>query len=531
MGSRCRERRSGDDTSRQSAVPPRIGARRACICSGGLQGTKLDLLHVRTYAPPQPMKVAFIGTYGLWTPHSETELDIAEKHLIDGDEVKWVLCDAAFEACEPNPDHHHLRCKECQWRVQAGLRRLSGPVHTIHLSRLLTHEDRSRIANLPTEFGTTDEIKAVEVDGLDAGWGALSTAIWLARDANIDPADPIVPRLIRAGATSYLATRRFLQSTSIDRVYAFNGRMAPMRGILRAARDSKVECMIHERGQDLQHYGLFRNAMPHEIAATVKRVEDDWAASELDEEEKRRIGASWFEGRPKGQMGSWISFVAGQGEASLPDEWRSGRHNVVLFTTSEFEFVSIGKEWGSPLFTTPHAATMEIAREISRRCRSHLTIRIHPNPEGAKSSNVREALGIDLPHVTVIAPESDVSTYALMRAADVVVTSGSTTGVEATFWKTPSVLAGPGLYSGLGAAHEPRSVEELYELLEKPDLEVADRDAALRYGFHQATRGEPHVHFQPTGITAGTFKGERLRPSRLQRRILKLRWKMKARRS
>ena len=478
------------------------------------------------------MHVVFIGTYGLWTPHAETELDIAEKHLVAGDRVTWILCDGAFDACEPNPGHHALKCRECHWRVKAGMARLSGAVETLQLSELLTSEDRARIEALPNSFASIDELKAVHVEHLDAGWGALSTAIWLARDVNVDPRDPVTSKLVRAGARAYFATKRFLSSRDdIDRVYAFNGRMAPMRGILRATRAAGVECMIHERGQDLAHYGLFRNAMPHEIAATVRSAEEGWKKSDLPDAEKRRIGAAWFEGRPKGQMGSWISFVAGQGDARLPGDWDPERHNIALFTTSEYEFVSIGKEWGSPLYATPHAATMDIAQEISKRGKSHLTIRIHPNPDAAKSSNIAHTLALDLPNVTVVPPESEVSTYALMRAADVVVSSGSTAGVEATFWGTPSVLAGPGLYSGMGAAHEPETVDELYDLLERNNLEVADRDAAIRYGFHIATRGEPHVHFEPTGITSGKFKGERLRPSGLQRRILKLRWRMAARRS
>lgn len=476
------------------------------------------------------MHVVFIGTYGLWTPHTETELELAERHLVAGDRVSWVICDAAFESCDTNAEHNPIRCNECKWRVQAGINALSGPVEVTPLSKLLTSEDRARINALPRSFQSMEEVREVMVDGLDAGWGALSTAVWLARDVEIDLTTDLVPRLVRAGATSYLATKRLLARETFDRVYAFNGRMAPMRGILRATRELDVECMIHERGRDLEHYALFENALPHDIDATVIRSDNVWRDSELSDEEKRRVGSAWFEGRPKGQMGSWISFVEGQDESQLPEDWDSSRRNVALFTTSEYEYMSIGKDWDSPLYKSPHDATMRIAEALSARGKVHLTIRVHPNPDGAKSSSVKATVALNIPGVTIIPPTSDVSTYALMQAADAVVTSGSTAGFEATFWKRPSVLAGRGLYSGMGIAHEPKTADELLDMLEDPTLQVADREAAIRYGFYHATRGEPYRYFEPDGLFSGKFKGEYVQPSRFQKKILRLRWKMTARR-
>lgn len=488
------------------------------------------------------MHVAFIGSYGLWDLHVATELELAEQHQLRGDTVSWVTCDAAFDSCDTNQGHDPVLCKMCRWKVTAAVKLLSKDVDLADMSAMLTDEDRAKIEALPKSFRSVEELKAFEFEGLDAGWGALSSAIWLARDSDLDVSTPLIPKLLRAGATGYLATKRLLSSGAIDRIYAFNGRMAPMRGILRAAAELSVPCFIHERGQDLKHYALFENAMPHDITYTVKRVIEDWETSELPEAERARIASDWFEGRPKGRMGSWISFVDGQHADGLPNGWTSNRHNIALFTTTEFEYASIGKEWKGHLFESPEAATFAIAEAISTRAQAaveagrpaeqipHLTIRIHPNPDGAKSPKVQAMLAMGLPHVTVVAPTSEVSTYGLMREADVVVTAGSTAGVEATFWNKPSVLAGRGLYTGLGAAHEPKSIPELIEMLLDTELGVADRNAALMYAFHQATRGKPFEFFESDSLHSGTFKGQRIRPTMLQRRILRLRARMASRR-
>lgn len=482
------------------------------------------------------MHVAFVGTYGLWSPHLETELELAERHLEQGDRVTWALCDGAFEACETNPGHDEIRCRQCTWRIEMGLGLLSAPVELSRLDDWLTEEDRARADAVPTGLSTYEELRALEVDELDAGWGALSSAIWLARDAVIDPSSDLVARLTRAGVKGMLATRRLLDAhPTIERVYVFNGRLAPMRGVLRAvtaraAAGRTIDCLVHERGQDLQHYALFPNSMPHDIGVNVRRANESWDESDRSLEERRRVAVEWYENRARGKQGSWFSFVDDQQAGNLPAGWDPDARNVVLFTTTEYEFVAIGKEWESPLFPTPHAATMQIARALSARGKVHLTIRLHPNPEGRGSQSVAESLALDLPGVTVIPPESEVSTYELMRAADVVVSSGSTAGVEATFWGKPSVLAGRSLYSGLGACHEPESVEELLDMLEDPALGQADHEGALRYGFFQATRGEPFRYFESRDVFDGHFKGVQVTPSPLQKRILRLRSALAARR-
>lgn len=483
------------------------------------------------------MHVAFVGTYGLWSPHLETELELAERHLEQGDRVTWVLCDGAFDACETNADHDEVRCRECTWHIEMGLGLLSGPVELTRMDDWLSEEDRARVDSVPTGLGSYEELKALEVDELDAGWGALSSSIWLARDAVVDPGSDVVARLTRAGVKGMLATRRLLDAhPTLERVYVFNGRMAPTRGVLRAvtARAAStgraIDCFVHERGQDLKHYGLFPNSMPHDIDVNVSRANRSWDECELSPDERERVATEWYEGRARGQQGSWFSFVDGQQAGNLPAGWDPAARNVVLFTTTEYEYVAIGKEWESPLFATPHAATMEIARALSARGKVNLTIRLHPNPDGRGSQSVAESLTLDLPGVTVIPPESEVSTYELMRAADVVVSSGSTAGVEATFWGKPSVLAGRSMYYGLGACHEPESVEELLDMLEDPDLPTASHEGALRYGFFQATRGEPFRNFVPEGVFNGLFKGVQVAPTPLQRKILRLRTALAARR-
>ena len=113
--------------------------------------------------------------------------------------------------------------------------------------------------------------------------------------------------------------------------------------------------------------------------------------------------------------------------------------------------------------------------------------------------------------VTLIAPESPVDTYALVDAADIVVTSGSTIGLEAVYWRRPSILLRPCEYDELDAAHRVRNDCELRSLLSASPLHV-DRERALPYGYHRATFGEPYTLYDSYAFSGGTFMGEELRP-------------------
>ncbi len=62
-------------------------------------------------------------------------------------------------------------------------------------------------------------------------------------------------------------------------------------------------------------------------------------------------------------------------------------------------------------------------------------------------------------------PESSISTYAMMKHCDRVVSFGSTAGLEAAYWGKPSILAGTSFYRNLGATYNPRTHEDLVALI------------------------------------------------------------------
>lgn len=470
------------------------------------------------------MKVLLFAPYAKWGPHLETDLEIAEDHLAAGDEVVWVRCSGLLEACEPNPDHVPRDCAKCVGRCHAGIELLQGPVTEVDVADHVTEEDRARAAALPTAFRDFEDIKSLTLDGLDLGYAGLSSIVWCARDANVDLGheSDLLGRFLRGSALAYLALRRYLQAHPVDRVYVFNGRMAPTRAALRAAQDLGIEVLVHERGSGIDRYALTPNAMPHEIHAITKRIHDAWADPAVPEAEKVEVADAWYARRAKGVIGHWHSFTDQQAEGSLPDDWDPSRRNIAFYGSSEYEFASIGEEWKNPLFDVPTEGIVRVAETLSAAGQVHLTIRMHPNPDGSDSTSAQRLRALELPNVTIVPPESAVCSYALMRAADTIVTTSSTVGIESTYWGKPSIAAGRSLWCELGAAHHPTTFDELIDWIHDPDLPPVDRTPALWYGYDQATFGQTFRHFVPTNLFDGTFKGQVIKPKGLDR--LRVKW-------
>ncbi len=466
------------------------------------------------------MRVFLFAPYALYSPHFETDLEIAENHLLNGDQVTLLTCDRDLEICDPNLKRTGPRCLKCIERSKAGLRRLTGEVEIRRIPELLTAADERRVAELPTHFEDAQALKSLVVDGFDAGFAALSSLIWLHRDADLDVRVHVddVGRFLRSSCRAYYAVRNYLRDHATDRAYVFNGRMAPMRAAFRACQQEGVECFVHERGCDLQHYALIRNAMPHEIANTEKLIHEAWNSEDPPRDEKVRIAEEWFRQRSAGVVANWYSFTDQQVRGRLPADWRNDRRNIALFSTSEYEFASISDEWNNPIFDGPTDGMLRIVEACAPHAKElHLYLRLHPGLADRDNASVRRLSELRAPQVTVLPPESEVCSYALLDACEKVVVTGSTLGIEAAFRGKPSILAGRCFFRNLGSTYLPRDFEELMQLILDPELPPKEIAGALKYAYYLATFGTEFRHFRPSGILSGTFKGRPIRPAPLGR--------------
>jgi len=464
------------------------------------------------------MNVTLFAPYANYiTPHFETELEIAELHLAAGDAVTLLACHGELDACDVNPRHRRTICAECISRGQQGAKLLARPLH-VQRAFTRTATVAAELAQIPARFSSLESLKAFHLDQFDIGYAALSSLVTLTRDPDVDlvaHAD-LLHRLLRASWLAYRSVQRHLQEKSVDRLYVFNGRFAPLRAALRACQAVGVPCLVHERGHDLDHYALFRDTLPHDLVSMDRQIREAWDRAGSA---SRRTGVArqWYERRARGAETNFKSFVTSQQANRLPDGWDSTKTNIAIFTSSEDEFVAIGDSWRNPLYPRQLSGLSAILASLSDiRSNLHLYVRMHPNLAEVDNRQTRAMRQLSAEGLTVIPPEDSVSTYDLMRRADKVVSFGSTAGIEAAYWGTPSILAGPCFYRELGSTYNPATHAELMRLI-AARLAPPEIEGALMFGYYFGSFGEPFRHFRASGVFSGTFKGTVVRPGSVAR--------------
>ena len=116
-------------------------------------------------------------------------------------------------------------------------------------------------------------------------------------------------------------------------------------------------------------------------------------------------------------------------------------------------------------------------------------------------------MNIDVDNVTVIPPDADIDSYALLKGVDNVVSFGSSVGIEASFWGKPSILLGPCFYRNLGGTYQPHDHQQAMNLL-AARLDPLPADGALKYGYWFQTHGFAFKYFEADGLFEGKFKGQ-----------------------
>jgi hypothetical protein len=455
------------------------------------------------------MNILVFSFHPLFQRHFATELEIIQRHIKQEDTVTVLVCNADLLACDTNIEHDPGRCALCIQSRNMGLSLLEGKTWKEEaFVRYLLPKHREEIAKLQLDFLSMKDVLEYAIENFDIGTAVISSIIGQFLVATIDPNEhrDRIRRFMLAALSIYRATQTYLAQKKPDKVYIFNGRMSNVRAVLRACEQQNIPFTIHESGHDENTFSLFDNNMPHSIKFITQCIEKAW--NEAPETKKRNeIANSWFRRRAGGVAVNGYSFVQGQIQGTLPTGWDSTKRNIVIFTSSDYEFIAVGKEWDHHIYKDQIDGLRKIIGAIGHfKDTMHIFIRIHPNHTGLPEE-LNALLALQSDYVSVIPPKEKVSSYTLMQQAEKVITFGSTAGIESAFWGKPSILGGRALYQNLGSVYTPQTHEELMTLVMNQELSALPQEGALKYAHFYCTYGQPFQYYKANTFFGGTFRG------------------------
>ena len=444
------------------------------------------------------MKVLIYMPFSDWIPHFATDLEIAAKHINNGDEVHIIKCSGDLPYCYLNAHHFKLKCIICKSTCDKGLNIINLPkqnIHEIGLNNFIHDVD------LP-DFKSIEELKMFKINNVDFGMAVASTLISMVRDSNpdVDQHKNMINKILMMTIGIYDAIEYHLKEIKPDVFYLFNGRFASLRPALRAAQNLNVKTFVHERAGVLQRYSLTENTYPHDIEYQKKQIEFYWN-NKISRAEKEDIAKGWFAERRMGKDQSWHSFTKSQLKGNLPEDFDGSKTNIAIYISSEDEFEAI-ECWKNPIYKNQTDAINNIINaDIDENVQFYL--RIHPNLKGLKNTQTRELLKLNAPNLSVIPADAKIDSYELMDACEKVITFGSTMGIESVFWGKTSILIGRSLYEDVEGCYIPKTHDEVIDLINRP-LDSKPNDA-IKYGYWQVVRGELYKYYQPESLGNGTF--------------------------
>jgi hypothetical protein len=456
-----------------------------------------------------------------YSPHLETDLEIIHQHVECGDNVTVFVCGGELPACDGNSNHEKAVCNHCIGRRRNALN-LAGLSDKVTLRSFLNLKESDwellkRYQGVKVE--ALDQLFSIRLENCLIGKTIYNEMVSLKHETKPDlqEAAAYVTGSIESCALIYLSFKNHFIEEHPDVFYTFNGRFVVSNPAISAARATNTNFAVHDRAPTMNRYSLVHNESLHSLRYWKNLIATTWDKSELNLEERYSLANRWFQARLDNQKQGWFSFTAEQ-TIDLPDSFDASKINIVIFDSSEWEYNGMD-EYDLPFYADQSAGLLAIAESLKSAPDIQIYHRVHPHLKdkvNAQTTFVAEKLTNQFSNYEVIAAGSPVKTYQLMRNANLVITFGSTAGIEAPYLEVPSILLGHALYEDLDACITPANHDELIDIILNRKFELAadEREKrklnALKYGFYAQTGGIPFKLFEQVDVYEMRLNGEKV---------------------
>jgi hypothetical protein len=472
-------------------------------------------------APAANAPAVLVLAFRHWAISRAWETVMSRMLLGEGCRVVWLECDRALVRCDgmtgPQRDLH--LCAHCcafnrAADAIAGVERLS-------MQELTPPGEAEAIAQLGRGVPPADLEQAI------------AASFQRIRSAGRRRPEELTPdeRRIRDELLVSAVIARQVAARALDRlrpvaVLALNGKFFTEAIFLAEAHRRGIQTWTYERGNRRDTVALARGraAIPFDARTILATLHDQ----PLTPEQRARI-ESYLAARAELGNGQ-VRFLA-RDRRGVADLVRGGERLIALFTNLIWDSSVVGED---TIFRDMFAWIETAIATVEGDPHTALVIRIHPAEEKVYWHPTRERVEDVLrarlpaglpPNVRLVRPSEPLDSYALARAADLVLVYASSIGMEAAALGKRVVVAANSSYATAPFVVRPGDhdafVEELRSRRREPPVADAP-ELALRFMYRlyfEEMLPVPAVREDPTGFhvrSDGPARGDVLR-QRLRR--------------
>lgn len=444
-------------------------------------------------------------------PFFETALELMKINKKAGNKVYVVGCDKNLRGyccsnCRKQIFNNKVRyCTLCKKLFWQGCELLKLPKEQIFKLKNV------KKLNLP-EFNSINDVKNFTINGLNIGFGVASTAMTYTRDHMFNPKNckKIIDGLFKNAYTVAVNTNDLIKQLNPDEVYLFNGRYAEYYAAVEVCKKSNTDFYVYESGSNYTRYSLIKNNLPHNKEIIQKEVKKMWDDESVSYEDKLRIINEWNFNKRNNIEKNWRSFTKTQEKGKLPVNFDKTKENITIFNSSMDES-AIFEEYKSPIDANDNNIIKNIIEHYKDSDNMHFYLRVHPHLKNINNTQMRMIKNSfcsgNYKNITVIMPEEDIDSYAIMENSDKVLVFNSTMGVEAAFAGKPTILAGQTPYDNLNCTYNAETYDKIYAFLDNKNLSPKPKENTYPYLYWLNKSGILHTYYKPKRLFRGKIFG------------------------
>lgn len=442
--------------------------------------------------------------------HGAINLDESIEQSLKGNNVFLLDCDESLGGCWSNIKFNKSFCKLCSFLdKQTRKNRIPDDITILKIKDYIHNDIKNSSFQLC--YNNIDDLKNLEYKEINIGFGAYSTYIDFTRNPNpgLDTEHrKFLNKLLIQSIQLIDAILDIIEKYSIDYIVLCNGRFSSLRPVLEIAKKLNIPYLTTEvcgKHPDIRYKDYNFNSIPHDAENYKFKCDSLWDHSKLTESEKVSVGKSFFENRRKKKNTGDKIYTASQTEGLLPSDINDHKENIVIFNSSEDEFSAIGGKFESiKLFNSQIEGIKAIVDHYSGDSSKHFYLRIHPNLKKITYSYHKDLYKLNYPNLTIIGADSNIDTYSIMEKADKVIVYGSTAGIEASYMKKAVISLRYCMYYSFNIAYFPKSITELWHLIDTKNLPSLFNPSIYRYGFY--IMSDEHERFKHFNVDFLNYK-------------------------
>jgi hypothetical protein len=411
------------------------------------------------------MKVLCYSPYNAWELHGQYEITILHALRLRGAEIKHVLCNGVFKACDMYWDatrpRHVMSCADCQAQSSSLSSRMGMPF--TGLSKYIDNDEYEKSREF-AKYLKPENYSTAKYGSWDIGEWVKNSVHLHIRTSDLNFSDnrlvEVYRDYIESGLVAAHGLSRIMDEFDPDILFLFNGKQSTLRVALEIAKKRKIETYLHERGAVYDTINIWKNTPQNwEYIRYNKLLWNKWKNIPLNNNEMNEV-KNLVLNLQKGKGHNWKSFISA--------DKISGQHIKNQFNIKSAEriwtiFTSSPDEMGGFEYRQIFDNQIDWIEEtikIAINRKQILFIRIHPNigskvSTGVNKGELKKLLALknkfrnykDL--IKFILPDSEVNTYDLVEITDVGITYNSTIGLEMACMGKNVVVCAESFYDNL----------------------------------------------------------------------------------